>query len=400
VTIKSRQVTDDALPPADRDDATTGFVWPPPDDGSIQVVEVGQDVQTRARERLPASVPAGKQEVSLAAEPPQTWAPPLDLTLSRQIAAPPAAVFDVPAELPPTLPRPAVVTTPAPRPAPPSRRTASDPAAGRSRARMLAALAVVTARAAAEGVYIFITSNRADAAQSNGIDGTVAAVPVPTTGSLVIKAPAGAQVAVDGRDVGVGPQTVPDLHPGDHEVVITSRGRTLVSTTAKVDAGATVTVDTPPARPAPRPNTRASAAPAPPSTGRLVFASPLNMNIYEDATLIGTTAAPPELSAGPHTLRLDDPTTGYSETVRTTVRAGGTSRVTITPPSRPVSLNAIPWADVFLNGKKVGETPTATLTLQVGTHTVVFRHPTLGEQSRTIVVRADRETRETVDLRK
>jgi hypothetical protein len=62
---------------------------------------------------------------------------------------------------------------------------------------------------------------------------------VAMTGSLDIRSdPSGARVTIDGQARGTTPVTVRDLAPGEHQVVIDARGRT-VSQTVRVDAGIT-----------------------------------------------------------------------------------------------------------------------------------------------------------------
>jgi hypothetical protein len=51
-----------------------------------------------------------------------------------------------------------------------------------------------------------------------------------------------------------------------------------------------------------------------------------------------------------------------------------------------VSINAVPWADVLVDGSAAGQTPLANVSLPIGPHEIVFRHPQLGERKRTVVV--------------
>jgi hypothetical protein len=62
-------------------------------------------------------------------------------------------------------------------------------------------------------------------------------------------------------------------------------------------------------------------------------------------------------------------------------------------------MNALPWAEVWLDGEKIGETPIGNLQVRVGTHDVVFRNPDLGERHLTTVVTMKGPTRISVDLR-
>ena len=49
-------------------------------------------------------------------------------------------------------------------------------------------------------------------------------------------------------------------------------------------------------------------------------------------------------------------------------------------PRVAVSINAIPWAEVWIANERLGETPIGNLPLRIGPHEVVFRHPELGER--------------------
>jgi serine/threonine-protein kinase len=49
-------------------------------------------------------------------------------------------------------------------------------------------------------------------------------------------------------------------------------------------------------------------------------------------------------------------------------------------PRGTANFNASPWAEVWVNGKKLGETPLANQQLPLGTHDIVFKHPQFGER--------------------
>jgi len=63
-----------------------------------------------------------------------------------------------------------------------------------------------------------------------------------------------------------------------------------------------------------------------------------------------------------------------------------------------VSFNATPWAEVWIDGQRLGETPLGNVRLPVGAHEVVFRHPQLGERRAVAVVRASTPERVTVSF--
>jgi serine/threonine-protein kinase len=263
---------------------------------------------------------------------------------------------------------------------------------------LLAALAVVTALAAAEALYILRSGAGPEA------DAVAAAAPeVPPTalGTLEVSStPSGALVQIDGRDAGVTPITLADLTPGPHRIVLTAKGRRPVAQQVTIEAGATLKVVAPLLRVASAPPARPAPPPAP-TRGTLAIVSPLDMEIREDGALLGrTTGEPPALSPGDHTLHLTDPTTGYAVVQRVRITAGRTTRLTVTPPKRPVNINALPWARVTVDGEAVGETPIGALSLSLGSHVLVFRNPTLGERTITATVTADGPNLFSVDLRK
>jgi hypothetical protein len=80
------------------------------------------------------------------------------------------------------------------------------------------------------------------------------------------------------------------------------------------------------------------------------------------------------------------------------VKAGQTVAISVTPPDGRININAVPWAEVLIDGKLVGETPIGNLSIPLGEHEIVFRHPKLGEVRRTAVVRSDAVTRVSANL--
>jgi hypothetical protein len=69
-------------------------------------------------------------------------------------------------------------------------------------------------------------------------------------------------------------------------------------------------------------------------------------------------------------------------------------------PKGTIAINAVPWAEVWVDGEKIGETPIGNLSMTIGTHDVVFRHPDLGEQRHKATVTLTAPARLSVDLRK
>jgi hypothetical protein len=213
----------------------------------------------------------------------------------------------------------------------------------------------------------------------------------PETGSLRVETqPAGAKVIVDGTDRGVSPVTIDDLLPGDHEVVLQTplaSARHVVS----VQAGGTASIVTP---------IVSAASAAGPISGWLTVKAPFSLEIREEGRLIGTTDADRVmLAAGRHDIELVNETLGYRVTRVVQVLPGKVASLAIDLPKGTVHLNASPWAEVWVDGQRVGETPIGNLSLPIGPHEVVFRHPQFGEKRHAISVTAAAPTRVSVDMK-
>jgi hypothetical protein len=213
----------------------------------------------------------------------------------------------------------------------------------------------------------------------------------PETGSLHVETqPAGAKVIVDGTDRGVAPVTLTDLLPGDHEVVLQTpiaSARHVVS----VQAGGTASLVTPVA---------AAATTAGPVSGWLTVKAPFSLEIREEGRLIGTTDADRlMLAAGRHDIELVNETLGYRVTRVVQVMPGKVASLAVDLPKGVVHLNATPWAEVWVDGQRVGETPIGNLPMSIGPHEIVFRHPQFGEKRHAISVTMSAPTRVSVDMK-
>ena len=81
-----------------------------------------------------------------------------------------------------------------------------------------------------------------------------------------------------------------------------------------------------------------------------------------------------------------------------TVKAGQIVRMTVAMPDGRISVNAVPWAQVSIDGNPAGDTPLANLPLSVGEHQITFRHPQLGEQTQRVIVKSGALTRVSATL--
>ena len=94
--------------------------------------------------------------------------------------------------------------------------------------------------------------------------------------------------------------------------------------------------------------------------------------------------------AGTHQLEIVNEAIGYRNTRTVQVAAGKVSAINIEFPKGTIALNAVPWADVWIDGEKVGETPIGNLPVTIGAHEIIFRHPDFGEQRHVIDGHAQR----------
>jgi hypothetical protein len=134
--------------------------------------------------------------------------------------------------------------------------------------------------------------------------------------------------------------------------------------------------------------------------GWVSMKTPAPMQVFEDGRLVGTTEVDRiMLPVGTHRLEIVSEALGYRSRQEVAIRAGQTSNLRLEMPSGTLAVNALPWAEVWIDGEHVGETPLGNLTRTIGTHEVVFRHPELGEKKQTITVTLREPARIGVDLR-
>ena len=134
-----------------------------------------------------------------------------------------------------------------------------------------------------------------------------------------------------------------------------------------------------------------SAAPvaAGPRFGGLTVTSPLELQVFTGGKLVGSTSGPIALNEGPHSLEFVNETLGFRLQQSVNVKNGQMTSVKIAAPNGRISINAVPWAEVTIDGVTAGDTPLANLSLPIGTHEIVFKHPQLGERKQTVVVKVD-----------
>jgi hypothetical protein len=211
----------------------------------------------------------------------------------------------------------------------------------------------------------------------------------PMFGHLIVRSePAGARVLVGGVERGIAPVTLDDLSPGEHEVTLQTDAATSRHTVV-VQAGSTASLVVP-----------IAGAVAGPVSGWVTIKAPFRMEIYQQGRLLGTNEAERlMMTAGRHELELVNDALGYRVTRVVQVPPGRTATIDLEVPRGVVNLNAIPWAEVWIGGQKVGDTPIGNLSVPIGAHEVIFRHPQFGEKRHAISVTLGAPVRVSVDMK-
>jgi hypothetical protein len=114
--------------------------------------------------------------------------------------------------------------------------------------------------------------------------------------------------------------------------------------------------------------------------------SPIDVQVFEGGTLVGSSAGPIALAEGAHTFEVVNEALGYRARQTVTVKPGQMATLTIAVPQGRVNINAAPWASVWIDGNPAGDTPLANLALPIGTHEILFATHS-SEQRLTAVVR-------------
>ena len=239
----------------------------------------------------------------------------------------------------------------------------------------LAVLAVV------EGIVISQLMTKASST-------SVAATNVP----LTIESPtAGDRVFVDGREVGVTPFKVSVLSAA-HAIRVVAREK--ATPAPPVPAAAVAPNDA-------RTASALAAATLRQRSGGLRLTTPIELQVLEGERVLGSSVDGPIVaSAGVHQLDFINTAIAFRSRQTVTIKAGEIIPMKVEPPDGRVSINAQPWAQVWIDGNLVGETPLANLTVSAGEHEIIFRHPQLGERRETTIVKSGVQTRISATLTK
>ena len=245
---------------------------------------------------------------------------------------------------------------------------------------------------------------------------------VAAAGTLVILLAVAIVTVAVGRGEGddVSTASSPSASPGAHvappagsaarpEAVpaprAAARGTGVPATRTAPEKGREVRAQTPAARRrAPTPQAPAARETSVGTTGAethgwVALRAPFRVEMWRDGRLLGRSGSRVRLPAGQYVVELVNERLNYREQRTVAITAGVTSPLRIEAPRGAISLNAIPWAAVWIDGRRVGDTPLGEVPIAAGEHVVRFEHTQLGQRQETVIVRAGEVARVSVNLR-
>jgi hypothetical protein len=132
--------------------------------------------------------------------------------------------------------------------------------------------------------------------------------------------------------------------------------------------------------------TAAGATPTPVPDGALAVTAPAGVELRIDGRRAQSGTL--RVSPGRHTIEVIRPEVLGAQRETVEIEPGQTLRLSFTADEFGwLQVVVIPWAEVFVGDEAIGQTPMGKIKAAVGRHTVVLRHPELGERQQTVTVR-------------
>ena len=210
---------------------------------------------------------------------------------------------------------------------------------------------------------------------------------VPASGQLVVGSePPGARVTVDGQARGATPVTLRDIAAGQHTVIIQGASG-LVQRSVTVQRGQSASL-------------LVSMTGKPRSVGFRFR----HRSCCRSSRRIASSARAKQIVScfQPVSIRCGYLTNGwvFRRHVWCTSQQGEAPRSRLISRTASSALNALPWAEVFIDGRQIGETPLGNIKVPIGEHEALFRNPQFGERRQTFLVTANEPARVAVDYKK
>jgi PEGA domain len=205
--------------------------------------------------------------------------------------------------------------------------------------------------------------------------------PPTTAGHLsVTTEPAGVRVLVDGKFVGATPLTLDTVTPGRHVVTLQATGGA-IKRTIRVEAGKTVSLD------------------MPVYSGFAAISAPFIVDVAENGRTLGTSDEQIILGPGHHELILHNKDLNYTEKRGIDVEPGEATKLVLDPRGT-ANINAAPWAEVYIDGEKAGDTPLANVSIRLGVREILFKNPQFPDRKIVTTIKAGAAATISVDFAK
>jgi PEGA domain len=206
------------------------------------------------------------------------------------------------------------------------------------------------------------------------------AIPAGRGRLIITTQPPGLRVLLDRKPVGETPLRL-DVQPGRRMLTFLTSGGEVIRS-VRVAAGKTETLD------------------IPVFSGWIAAFAPIVLSVAADGKSIGSTEESRlMLPPGKHQLTFSNKELGYTSNQTVEIEPGEVKTINIEPRGT-VNLNAIPWAEVWLDGQKLGDTPLAGTSVPLGLRDFVFKNPQFGEKKVSATIKASANPPVVVDFSK
>jgi serine/threonine-protein kinase len=220
------------------------------------------------------------------------------------------------------------------------------------------------------------------AAPGTGDQGKSATSPStsPTHGMgtlTVVTSPSGAQVKVDGKERGKTPLTITDAQPGERKVEVWRTGHATAVKTVTVKAGESAMVEITLAQ----------------RGGKLHVDAPENAAVFFNGARVGTGSVTKDVAEGDVKISVEKE--GFATFTHTvTVKPGETADVAARLRAQgkgSINVTAIPWANIYINGREMGATPKVIKDMPEGKVDVKLSNPAYRPFTTSAMVKADEQ---------
>ena len=178
----------------------------------------------------------------------------------------------------------------------------------------------------------------------------------------VMSQPSSASVYIDGTLRGVTPLTVSNLPVGSHTLILRSSAGT-VRKTVRIESDHTTSL-------------MEMIYP-----GWLAVFAEIPLEVRAAGRLVGRTGdGRIRMSPGRYEFELTNARFGYRSTRVRQVRPGQVTPLRIDLPSGIVDVDVQPWGEVWVEDRRIGQTPLESIAVPIGAHEIRVTHPELGER--------------------